>query len=233
MMKNKYILITGAGSGLGRALVHHFASAGYPVVLVGRSKEKLSGVQQELHTNTQSLVLSGDVGVKEDVDRIFDEANFWKTGPGMVISCAGTGVFGPVGNFSQQDFERALSGSLCGTVFVSQRAFAEMKEEGGTIVNVMSTASTVARANESLYCAAKWGARGFTESLRLEAKGSPVEVIAVYPGGMKTPFWSEDCGASPDTSNFMEPDEVAGVIFDSVLNKKSLFVSDLIINRRG
>ena len=107
-----------------------------------------------------------------------------------------------------------------------------MKDSGGLIVNVMSTAATAAKAGEGIYCAAKWGARGFTESLRLEAKGTPVKVVAVYPGGMKTPFWSDICGMSPDTSGFMEPAEVASVMVYNMLDKTSLYVADLLINRR-
>jgi short-subunit dehydrogenase len=106
-----------------------------------------------------------------------------------------------------------------------------MKDQGGFIVNVMSTAATMARAQECIYCAAKWGARGFTESLRLEAKKTPVKIVSVYPGGMKTPFWSERAGMQPNTSAFMEPSEVAGVIVDNVLDKSSLYVADMVINR--
>ena len=106
-----------------------------------------------------------------------------------------------------------------------------MKESGGTIMNVMSTAATVGKPNESIYCASKWGAKGFTESLRLETKGTKIKVIAVYPGGIQTPFWSEKCGMNPDTSKFMKPDELAKTLTDTLLDKQTLYVADIVINK--
>lgn len=95
----------------------------------------------------------------------------------------------------------------------------------------MSTAATTPRANETVYCAAKWGARGFTEALRVEAKGTPLRILAVYPGGMNTPFWSRTRGGGTDSSRFMSPGEVAAAICEAVRPRSSCYVSDLVLNR--
>lgn len=230
-MENKgYVLITGAGSGLGKSLAIQFAKRNYPVVLVGRTKEKLDAVSSEYGQNI-SLCISADVSKHSEVEKIFKQANDWGKFPSIVISCAGEGVFGQVGTFDDEQISRVLSANLIGTILVAQKGFLEMKENGGTIVNVMSTAATVGRANESIYCASKWGAKGFTESLRLETKGTKVKVVSVYPGGMQTPFWNEKAGATPDTSSFMKPDEVAQTIIENLLDKQSLYVADIILNR--
>jgi short-subunit dehydrogenase len=230
MKEDKYVLVTGAGSGLGKELATAFLDRGHKVVLVGRTKEKLLHYKERFDED-RALAIEADVAIQEQVERIFTESNRWGNQPHIVISCAGEGVFGEVGTFSQEDVQRVLAGSLIGTILVSQRAFVEMKDQGGFIVNVMSTAATMGRAQESIYCAAKWGARGFTESLRLEAKKTPVKIVSVYPGGMKTPFWSERAGLQPNTSSFMEPSEVADAIVDNLLGKSSLYVSDLVVNR--
>jgi short-subunit dehydrogenase len=230
MNNNGYVLITGAGSGLGKSFAIEFAKRNFPVVLVGRTKSKLDTVSSECGNNN-SLVIVADVSKHDEVERCFKEANDWKGFPSIVISCAGEGVFGQVGTFKDDHIERVLSGNLVGTIFVSQKGFIEMKEKGGTIVNVMSTAATIGRVNESVYCAAKWGAKGFTESLRLETKGTKVKVIGVYPGGIQTPFWSEKSGMQPDTSGFMKSDELAKTLADNILDKQSLYVADIILNR--
>jgi short-subunit dehydrogenase len=90
------------------------------------------------------------------------------------------------------------------------------------IVNVMSTAALTGKPNETVYCAAKWGARGYTEALRAEAKG--VRVVAVYPGGMNTPFWAGDGKAA----GFMDPGEVAGKIVSAIFESD---VTELTLRR--
>lgn len=65
-----------------------------------------------------------------------------------------------------------------------------MKERNeGTIVNIVSTAGLEGKVTESVYCASKFGVRGFTESLALELSGTAINVCAVYMGGMRTEFW--------------------------------------------
>ena len=115
---------------------------------------------------------------------------------------------------------------------MSSNAMKYMKEDGGTIVNIMSTAALVGKPNESVYCAAKWGARGFTEAIKTATKGTKIKVIGAYPGGMNTEFWSEDCGARLDTSNFMNPCEVAELIVHTALERKGMCVSDITIDRK-
>lgn len=225
-----YVLITGAGSGLGKSLAAQFAERNYRVVLVGRTRSKLDSVSNELG-QSNSLAIEADVSNYDEVERCFELAKEWGGFPSIVVSCAGEGVFGKVGSFKPEHLDRVFSGNLIGTILVSQKALTEMQDRGGYIVNVMSTAATVGRVNESIYCASKWGAKGFTESLKLETKGTKIRVVGVYPGGIKTPFWSEKCGMTPDTSSFMDPDEVAQVIVENILDKHSLYVTDIILNR--
>ena len=84
---------------------------------------------------------------------------------------------------------------------------------------------------ETIYCAAKWGARGYTEALRTEFKGTNRNIIAVYPGGMKTDFWKIP-GQNRDISSFMNPAEVAEKIVNAVIVTDKMFVTDITINRK-
>ncbi|NTW53763.1 MAG: SDR family NAD(P)-dependent oxidoreductase [Chlorobaculum sp.] len=230
-MKGKgYVLITGGGSGLGKSLAMQFANIKYPVVIVGRTRNKLEMVKAECGEDSV-LTIVKDVSKYDNVEDCFKIANDWAGYPKIVISCAGQGVFGQVGCFRDEHIMNVMSGSLYGTIFVSQKAFIEMQGMGGVIINVISTAATMGKVNESIYCAAKWGAKGFTESLRLESKGTKVRVIAVYPGGIDTPFWDANPGILHDTAGYMNSDELAKAIVENVLDKKSFYVSDMIFNR--
>jgi short-subunit dehydrogenase len=93
----------------------------------------------------------------------------------------------------------------------------------------MSTSALLGRATETVYCAAKWVARGFTEALRAELKGTNRRIVAVYPGGMNTPFLPDKKGK--DISDFMNPADVAEQIAHAVYGSDSIMVTDITINR--
>jgi short-subunit dehydrogenase len=95
----------------------------------------------------------------------------------------------------------------------------------------MSTSALFGRAEETIYCAAKWGARGYTEALRTELKGTKRNIIAVYPGGMRTDFWKIP-GQNRDIISFMDPAEVASGIVNAVIVSDKMLVTDITINRK-
>ena len=142
---------------------------------------------------------------------------------GILVNCAGVGIFGPAGSYGERDIDLVLDANLKSTIVFCDALFPRFREHGGTIVNVLSTAALVGKPNESVYCAAKWGARGYTEALRAEVKGTKARVISVAPGGMDTPFWPE---RRPD---FMDPREIANVIVDAIERKVN--VTEITITR--
>jgi len=193
-------IVTGASSGLGRAIAELLA-ARMPVVGVSRRD-------------------FGDAADPATARRAIEEAE--KLGAiEILVNCAGAGVFGPVGSYDKSAIDRVLDANLKSTIVFCNAVFPRMTE--GTIVNVLSTAALIGKPNESVYCAAKWGARGYTEALRAEAKGTKVRVISVAPGGMDTPFWPER------RENFMDPRDVAAVIVDAIERKVN--VTELVIAR--
>jgi short-subunit dehydrogenase len=125
-------------------------------------------------------------------------------------------------------FEANLKGMILLTSEILRLA---PEDEELTIVNIMSTSALLGRAEETIYCAAKWGARGYTEALRTELKGTKRNIIAVYPGGMRTSFWDIP-GQNRDISSFMDPAEVAEKIVNAVIVTDKMFVTDITINRK-
>lgn len=103
---------------------------------------------------------------------------------------------------------------------------------GGKIINIMSSAALKGNAGESVYCAAKWGVRGYAESLKAAYKGTNVKIMGVYPGGMDSPFWDKNRDYVPKekSDKFLKTSEVAKIIVDNALNDK-VFIADLTIER--
>ena len=229
-MATRTAVVTGVSSGLGLELALRLLETDWKVVGVSRRESKNPIWQRQLRSISAHHII-GDVSEESTVDSVFKTVDQFGNFR-LLINCAGQGVFGPAGEYTAADITDVLRGNLVGMILFCEAAFRRLKVNGGDIVNVMSTSAQVARANETIYCASKWGARGYTESLRLEAKNTPVNIIAVYPGGMKTSFWDSSRGRKVDCSHFMAPEEAAGVILDVLRERQACYISDITINRR-
>ena len=108
-----------------------------------------------------------------------------------------------------------------------------METTGGKIVNIISSAALRGNKQESMYCAAKWAQRGYTESLKVAYKGTNIQIHGIYPGGINTNFYtnSRDYVSEEKQSTFMKASELSEVIVDNIFSDKKLIVEDLIINR--
>ena len=201
-------IVTGASSGLGLAITELLRSRGMEVVGVSRrATADVSGDASKRETALRAIAAAERLG---EVD--------------LLVNCAGIGIYGPAGSYDDDAIAAIINSNLVATINFCELLFPRFKEQGGTIVNVLSTAALIGKANESVYCAAKWGARGYGEALKAEAKGTKARIIAVAPGGMNTSFWPE-----PRTG-FMDPADVAAAIVDAI--ERPVDISELVITRR-
>jgi uncharacterized protein len=201
-------VVTGASSGLGIEIAALLQQRGLDVVGVARRGPDIKGDASRRETAVAALNESRRRGKVT-----------------LLVNCAGIGIYHPAGSYTSGEIEQVIDANLVATINFCDEFFSTIRENGGTIVNVMSTAALVGKPNETVYCAAKWGARGYTEALRTEARG--LRILAVYPGGMKTPFWSSD---PQRAESFMDPKEVAATIVDAVF-RPGIAITELVINR--
>jgi len=200
-------IITGGTSGLGAAIAKLLRARDIAVVTVSRRK---------------TAHVAGDASRADTVRRAIEEAEKLGTIT-LLVNCAGLGGFGPTGTYDEDGVRGILDSNLVSTILFCDALFPRFARDGGTIVNVLSTAALIAKPNESVYCAAKWGARGYTEVLRAEAKKTKARIISVAPGGMQTPFWE-----SP-REGFMDPDEIAKIIVDAI--DRPVSITSIVIER--
>lgn len=102
------------------------------------------------------------------------------------------------------------------------------KNNEGTIANVISTAGLEGKVNETVYCASKFGVRGFTEGLLAELKDTKIQVFGAYMGGMRTDFWN-DILTEEQTKHLMDPNDVADIIVNNIKKRDKLNVEQVII----
>lgn len=223
-------VVTGAGSGLGAALVTELVARGKHVVAIGRNRARLDAIAA---TNERVTVRACDVSNYGEVTALVRE--LLDRGPiGYLFHSAGTPAFARPSDINESLLEQALSANLRGLIYLASLLVEPMKAQGqGAIVGILSTAALTGRRDEGAYAAAKWGARGFLECLRADCKGTGVNIISVFPGGMNTPFWSKQSHLDPDLKTYMDPRDVAIPIVDTVMQTGSSgFVTSLTIERK-
>lgn len=226
---NKISIITGGSSGLGKAIAKLLVEQGETVCIIARNENKINDVVEELGAN--ALGYAGDLIDEQFVYKVFDDLTQKGYYVDHLYNVAGVGIYNEPQNVHSEEVVKTMNSNIIGLIVVSSEACRRMTD-GGTIINVGSTASLKGNANESVYCASKWAVRGYTEALQAYYKKKNIHIIGVYPGGMNTPFWAEDEVIKPDTSKFMDPMEVAQMIVSNVAERRSLYNSMMVIDRR-
>jgi short-subunit dehydrogenase len=232
---NKISVISGGTSGLGLEIAELFLQAGKNVLVLGRNRKKIDGASERLNNsvkNNSAFALSCNIGNEDEIKEVsaFLAKNHFSVE--YLFNNAGIGLFSKADTSTAAMIETVFEANIKGMILLTSEILRiTPEEEELTIVNIMSTSSLFGRAEETIYCAAKWGARGYTEALRTELKGTKRNIIAVYPGGMKTDFWNIP-GQDRDTSTFMDPAEVAEKIVHAVIVTDKMFVTDITINRK-
>jgi NADP-dependent 3-hydroxy acid dehydrogenase YdfG len=180
--------VSGAASGIGRAMALRLAAHGCPVALVDLDEEGLAETAALIDTPVLARVL--DVRDREGQFAFAAEVARWAPRPiGMVLNNAGVAVAQTVAGGSAQDDAWLLEINVGGVVHGTRAFLPILQRQGaGVIVNVSSVFGLIAVPGQSAYCASKFAVRGFTESLREELRRdrSGVSACVVHPGGVAT-----------------------------------------------
>lgn len=231
MKENKIIIITGGANGLGKELVKEALNKGLFVCNIDRDIDNMNAMSQEFKENYKGFV--GDISDEEFIAETMQ--NISNIGDiSILINNAGEPSFKMPTYYTKSDVNKCFKG-LEGMILCSTEVLKIKNEQNLKIVNIMSSAALRGNKQEAVYCATKWGEKGYTESLKAAYKGTSVKVIGVYPGGINTDFYknSRDYVSEEKQKNFMNPKDVASIILSNVMSDKNLTVADLIIERNS
>jgi short-subunit dehydrogenase len=190
-LRDQVIVITGASSGIGLTTARMAARRGARVVLAARSTDVLARVAGEIEAEGgRAAYVTADVGRRDDVQAIADEARARFGGFDTWVNVAGLTVYGPLREIDYADHERLIQTNLWGTVNGSLVAVEELRQHGGALINIGSVASDLAFPFQGLYATSKHAVKGFTDTLRMEliAEGAPVSVTLIKPASVDTPL---------------------------------------------
>ena len=228
--EEKFVLITGASSGIGRQTSIDFALNGASkIVIVSRTEHKLVTLQKQIEQtitrkvgrieNFEVIPYACDVSKKDDVLAMGRDI-LQKLGKiDILVNNAGFGTFGEVRGQEIEDIESIMYTNYFGMIYCTKVFLDSMvSRHSGHIVNVASVAASFGVAGMAAYCASKYAMLGFSESLHQELKSTGVSVTVVSPIGVKTNFFDHESfrDRKPNYTGFMlDPKSVSKAIISA------------------
>ncbi|RME88824.1 MAG: SDR family NAD(P)-dependent oxidoreductase [Candidatus Hydrogenedentota bacterium] len=234
--RGKTAVITGAASGIGRALAHELAKKGSNLALSDIDEVGLTKVEQELKKFPVKVEIDKlDVANREDFEKYANKVvdNFGQVD--MVFNNAGVALSGRFEDLSLEDFHWLMDINFWGVVYGSKFFIPHLKKRPeAALVNVSSVFGMIGVATQSAYNAAKFAVRGLNESLRAEYAGTNLMIHSVHPGGVRTNIvrnakfqsaWEEDLDHNTAVELFDKiarttAEEAAKIILNGVAKKQ-------------
>lgn len=207
----KRIIITGCGSGLGKCL--------YESVL-----------------KTENIVFphfrKGDTGLIGDIteSNFLDELSKYLVEKNIDVFVNSAAIYceGSIEKIDDEEIGKTILTNLTSQILILKRVYSYFKDKGcGIIININSLAGIYPSKNESIYSATKFGLRGFSKSLQLEAIGTGVKVVDLYPGAIKTRITKD----RSNYENFIDPIDLSSLILDIIKDDKTFYPNEIVLRK--
>lgn len=238
-LKNKTVVITGASSGIGRALAEEMAKRGANIVLAARQYVTLCEITAELEKayGVKALAIQADVSKEEDCEALVKQTILTFGKLDVLINNAGLSMRALFKDLDLSVLKNLMDVNFWGTVYCTKYALPEILKTTGSIVAVSSIAGYRGLPGRTGYSSSKFAMNGFMESLRTELLKTGVHVMVACPGfttsNIRVAALSQDGTAHGETSmeegKMMTAEEVAQRICDGIEQKKRT----LIMTRQG
>jgi len=232
-MKDKVVVITGASSGIGKALSVEFCARGAMVVMAARSGDKLAQIESELKESGASVLsVVADVSVEDDCRRLID-ASIEKFGRiDILINNAGVSMRALFKDLDLNVIRHLMDVNFWGTVYCTKYALPYLLKSKGSVVGVSSIAGFKGLPGRTGYSASKFAVQGFLESLRIENKKTGLHVLITCPGFTSSNIRNNALaadgtqqGESPmDEKSLMPAEDVAVKIANAILKRRKIVV---------
>jgi short-subunit dehydrogenase len=209
-MKDKFVVITGSAKGLGKELALVFSKNEYNIILSDIDKKNLNNVKKLiLKNNVKCYSVLGDLRNDDTINEIYQIAK--KEHVDLLINNAGLHCpHLPIEELNNKQIDNMIGINLIAPMKLTKKIYEYFIKEGkGTIININSLSGLKNHELRSIYSASKWGLRGFSESLKIEAKKKSIRILDVYPSRIKT---------KKEFKYGMDPEEVAQKIYDTYQN---------------
>ena len=197
-LRRAVVLITGASAGIGRAAALVFAKEGARLLLAARRRDRLEEVAATVRAlGGEAIVAETDVADRRQVYAAVNSAVSAFGQLDILINNAGIGYLGMLEDMPIEEIETLWAVNMMGTIYATQAAIPLMRKRGGGhIINVASVAGKRGGPGNSAYCATKFAMVGMSEGLRVELRGSGIEVSVICPVSTATEFFEVSAARS-------------------------------------
>lgn len=232
-LQGKTILITGASDGIGRSIAIKLASEKAKLILFGRDQTKLDEVQKfckengaievqvhafDLNNNEKRRTIVNEILQQNQIDILINNAGVWQKA-------------GDLTSLDEETITNVINTDLTSQILLTRQLLGSMKNRENTaIINIISKSGVVAQAGQSVYTAAKYGMKGFTDVLRLDTKNNPIHIAGVYQSGTNTDMFRKT-GDTFATDSFTEPDDLADVVVFMLSRPGKIWLNEVCVDR--
>ncbi|HKA07421.1 MAG TPA: SDR family oxidoreductase [Gemmataceae bacterium] len=219
LLAGRVSLTTGASRGIGRAIALRLAQAGASTVLAARTETALAAVAETIRASgVEALVAPTDVTDDQQLEALVNAALARFGHIDILINNAGGGPpRTPVVKARVRDWEWTVRLNLWAPMTLTKLVLPSMIERrGGTIINICSLAGLAGKPGEAAYAAAKFGVRGFSQSLFEEVREYGIKVSTIYPGYVDTPLIPPN--RRVDRGKMLSPEDVAQAVYEVAIS---------------
>ncbi len=221
-------LVTGGSRGIGLAIAAQLGRMGAHVAICARDSQALNRTADDLRrSGVDTLALATDVTRPAEVAALVERTRRTFGPIDILVNNAGVGIFRPVHETTEADWDAVLDTNLKAVFLVSREVAPEMiRRRTGHIVNISSLAGKNAFPGGGVYCASKWGLLGLTYCMAEDLRVHGIRVSAVCPGTVATEFSPH---TDKDPSKMLQPEDVAHAVAALVTQAPQSFISEILL----
>jgi len=187
-LTGKVAVVTGASKGIGAGIAKHLAAEGAAVVVnYSSSKEGADQVVDEItKRGGNAIAVQGDVAKKKDIEGLFAETKKAFNRLDILVNNAGVYNFAPLEEVTENEFHREFNTNVLGLILATQEALKHFGAEGGSVINISSTATALTPPMSAIYTGTKGAVDAITQVLAKELGPKKIRVNSINPGGVET-----------------------------------------------
>jgi short-subunit dehydrogenase len=217
------VFLTGASTGIGRALVFGLLRQGANVFAVSRSEEKLKKLASEavnMSSGGRLEVHVCDLSTRDSRVRAVEKFRQSHDGIDLLVNNAGIGHFSPFSVMSESDYEYVLATNLNAPIHLTHLLLESLgRGKRAAIINICSSGAFYGIAHRGVYCASKAAMRAWSQALTLEVARNGIRVFSVVPGATQTEFFTNQLGRAPKTHLIPGKVVLPGILAEKILRK--------------